>query len=66
MPRTPRIKSSTGIYHVMLRGADRQGGRQGDGSFVLTGRALDDMIEKRSVIICLGRRAKSQAQGSTT
>ena len=24
MPRTPRKKSSTGIYHVMLRGADRR------------------------------------------
>ena len=36
-----------------------------DGSFVSTGWAMDDMIVKRSVILCPGRLVKSQAQGST-
>ena len=75
MSRTPRKKSSTGIYHVMLRGADRRiifsddedcnrflGQRHGDGSFVLTEQMMDDMIVTRKVIICPGRREKSQAR----
>ena len=64
MPRTPRKKSSTGIYHVMLRGADRSA-RHGDGSFVLTEQIIDDMISTRKVITCLGRREKSRVREYT-
>ena len=39
--------------------------RHGDGSFVLTEQMMDDMIVTRKVIICPGRREKSQAREFT-
>ena len=39
--------------------------RHGDGSFVLTKQIMSDMIVTRKVIICPGRREKSQAREFT-
>ena len=47
----------------MLRPTARE--RHGDGSFVLTEQIMDDMIMTRKVIICPGRREKSQAREFT-
>ena len=65
------LASGTGPFRVLLRAGFQRhgdgsfGARHGDGSFVLTEQMMDDMIVTRKVIICPGRREKSQAREFT-
>lgn len=51
MPRSPRLKSQSGIYHIMLRGINRQTIFEDDGDRYRFLSTIRDQVEENSYII---------------
>ncbi len=47
MPRSARMKSKTGIYHVMLRGINRQDIFEDEEDYMKMLSCLDGLVERR-------------------